>query len=170
MNQIAIQSLLRPALTPVHGCKDYAVFQETLQKIDRFLIDSELESQAIEMALEGWEQAGAGDRQSRARYAIRALRMEVLRFLLGGISLRKTSLLLGSSDLLADFCRAREMDGIRKISKSTVERCSKLFTEEQVRGLHQSLCEVAGNADLAGWAGLERPFEMGACLIDGCGS
>ena len=62
MNQIAIQSLLRPALTPVHGCKDYAVFQETLQKIDRFLIDSELESQAIEMALEGWEQAGAGDR------------------------------------------------------------------------------------------------------------
>ncbi len=167
MKQIAIQSLLRPALTPVHGCKDYAVFQETLQNIDRFLVDSELESQAIEMALEGWEQAGAGDRQSRARYAIRALRMEVLRFLLGGISLRKTSLLVGSSDLLADFCRAREMDGIRKISKSTVERCSKLFTEEQVRGLHQSLCEVAGNADLAGWAGLERPFEMGTCLIDG---
>ncbi|MCZ6765769.1 MAG: hypothetical protein O7D32_02430 [bacterium] len=25
---------------------------------------------------------------------------------------------------------------------------------------------MAGNADLAGWAGLEQPFEMGTCLID----
>ena len=45
-----------------------------------------------------------------------------------------------------------------------MERCSKLFSEEQVRRLHQSLYEVAGNADLAGWAGLEQPFEMGTCL------
>ena len=75
---------------------------------------------------------------------------------------------LRSSDLLADFfCRTREIDGIRKISKSTVERCSKLFSEKQVRRLHQSLYEVAGNADLAGWSGLEQPFEMGTCLIDG---
>ncbi len=67
MNHIAIQSLLRPALTPVPRCKDYAIFQQTLQNIDRFLIDSGLESQAIEIALEGWEQASAGDQQRRAR-------------------------------------------------------------------------------------------------------
>ncbi len=118
MNHIAIQSLLRPALTPVPRCKDYAIFQQTLQNIDRFLIDSHLESQAIEMALEGWEQAGAGDRQSRARYAIRALRMEVLRFLLGGISLRKTSLLLGSSDLLADFAGRGRWTGFGRSPKA----------------------------------------------------
>ncbi len=57
MRHIALQSLLRPALTPVPRCKDYAVFQQTLQNIDRFLNDSELESQAIEMAMEGWEEA-----------------------------------------------------------------------------------------------------------------
>jgi IS5 family transposase len=167
MKQLAIQSLLRPALTPVHNCKDHAVFQQTLNNIDQFLADSELESQAIEMALEGWEHAGSKQQQKRAQYGMRALRMEVLRFLLGGISFRQLSMLLGSSDLMADFCRAREMDGIRGISKSTVERCSKFFTEAQVRQLHRTLCEVAGNADLAGWAGLQKPFEMGTCLIDG---
>ena len=167
MNQIAIQSLLRPALTPVPRCKDYAVFEQTVQNIDRFLSDSELESQVIDMALEGWEACSAKDQQRRAAYAVRALRVEVLRFLLGGISFRGMSKQLGSSELLADFCRVRELDGIRNISKSNVERYSKLFSEEQIRGLHQTLCEVAGNADLSGWAGLAKPFEMGTCLIDG---
>jgi hypothetical protein len=167
MNQIAIQSLLRPALTPVRRCKDYAVFEQTVQNIDRFLSDSELESQVIDMTLEGWEECSAKDQHRRAVYAVRALRVEVLRFLLGGISFRGMSKQLGSSELLADFCRMREMDGIRNISKSNVERYSKLFSEEQVRGLHQTLCEVVGNRDLADWAGLEQPFEMGTCLIDG---
>ena len=167
MNQIAIQSLLRPALTPVPRCKDYAVFEQTVQNIDRFLSDSELESQVIDMALEGWEECSAKDQQRRAAYAVRALRVEVLRFLLGGISFRGMSKQLGSSELLADFCRVRELDGIRNISKSNVERYSKLFSEEQIRGLHQTLCEVVGNRDLADWAGLEKPFEMGTCLIDG---
>jgi len=84
MNQIAIQSLLRPALTPVARCKDYAVFEQTVQNIDRFLRDSELESQVIDMAMEGWEECSAKDQQRRAAYAVRALRVEVLRFLLGG--------------------------------------------------------------------------------------
>ena len=138
-----------------------------MQNIDRFLSDSELESQVIDMALEGWEECSAKEQQRRAAYAVRALRVEVLRFLLGGISFRGMSKQLGSSELLADFCRVRELDGIRNISKSNVERYSKLFSEEQIRGLHQTLCEVVGNRDLADWAGLEKPFEMGTCLIDG---
>ena len=133
-------------------CKDYAVFEQTLRNIDQYLIDSELESQAIDMALAGWEEANARQQQRRAQYGIRALRVEVLRFLLGGISFRRLSVLLGSSELLADFCRVRQLDGIRNISKSNVERYSKFFTEEQMRELHKTLCEVAGNADLAGWA------------------
>ena len=115
-----------------------------MQNIDRFLSDSELESQVIDMALEGWEECSAKDQQRRAAYAVRALR-----FLLGGISFRGMSKQLGSSELLADFCRVRELDGIRNISKSNVERYSKLFSEEQIRGLHQTLCEVVGNRDLA---------------------
>ena len=55
-----------------------------MQNIDRFLRDSELESQVIDMAMEGWEECSAKDQQRRAAYAVRALRVEVLRFLLGG--------------------------------------------------------------------------------------
>ena len=53
MKNIAVQSFLRPALTPVIRCKDYTVFLETMERIDRVLIDSSLEREAIVKALEG---------------------------------------------------------------------------------------------------------------------
>ena len=55
-----------------------------------------------------------GSKQIRTGIGLRALRMEVLRFLLGGLSLGETSGLLGSSDLLADFCRVRERRGAHR--------------------------------------------------------
>jgi len=125
MKNIAIQCLLRPALTVVERCADYENFRATLERIDRLLITSEVESQAIELALEGWQPKGPRARRQRASFAIKALRLETLRSLLGGISFRHLSRALGSSDLLADFCRVRHIDGIRGICKSTVERASK---------------------------------------------
>ena len=166
MINIAIQSFLRPALTAVPHCQDYAVFRDTLERIDRLLMDSSLERQAIEMALEDFAQASVKQQHNRAQMAIRALRMEVLRFLLGGISFRHLARSLGSSDLLADFCRVRDLRGIRGISKSNLDRYSKLFTEEQLRQLHETLSEVVGNEDLAMEVGLEKPLDMGICLID----
>ena len=59
------------------------------------------------MAPEDFAQASVKQQHSRAQIAIRALRMEVLRFLLGGISFRRLAHALDSSDLLADFCRVR---------------------------------------------------------------
>ena len=141
MINIAIQSFLRPALTAVPHCHDYAVFKDTLERIERLLIDSSVERQAIEMALEDFAQAGVKQQHKRAQIAIRALRMEVLRFLLGGISFRRLARELGSSDLLADFCRVRELEGIKGISKSSLERYSKLFSEKQLRQLHGTLSE-----------------------------
>ena len=166
MINIAIQSFLRPALTAVPHCQDYAVFRDTLERIDRLLMDSSLERQAIEMALEDFAQASVKQQHNRAQMAIRALRMEVLGFLLGGISFRHLARSLGSSDLLADFCRVRDLRGIRGISKSNLDRYSKLFTEEQLRQLHETLSEVVGNEDLAMEVGLEKPLDMGICLID----
>ncbi len=107
-------------------------------------------------------------RQKRANFALKALRMETLRYLLGGISFRHLSRALGSSDLLADFCRVRHIDGIRGISKSTLERASKFFSEEQLRALHRTLTEVVGDADLARQVvGLDKPIDTTICLIDG---
>ncbi len=149
MKNIAIQCLLRPALTVVDRCLDYDNFRATIDRIDRLLIDSEVESQAIELALEGWPPMGLKARRQRASFAIKALRMDTLGRLLGGISFRHLSRALGSSDLLADFCRVRQIDGIRGISKSTLERASKFFSEEQLRALHRTLTEVVGDALLA---------------------
>ena len=66
MINIAIQSFLRPALTAVPHCHDYAVFKDTLERIERLLIDSSVERQAIEMALEDFAQAGVKQQHKRA--------------------------------------------------------------------------------------------------------
>ncbi len=166
MKNIAVQSFLRPALTPVIRCKDYTVFLETMERIDRVLIDSSLEREAIVKALEGWDEAGGKDRERRALRAIKALRVEVVRHLLGGISFRCLSQELGRSELLANFCRVREVDGIRKISKSSLERDSKFFDEAYLRQLHARMTEVVGNAEHCGEAGLEKPIDTRECLID----
>ncbi len=167
MKNIAIQCLLRPALTVVDRCLDDDNFRATIDRIDRLLIDSEVESQAIELALEGWPPMGLKARRQRASFAIKALRMDTLGRLLGGISFRHLSRALGSSDLLADFCRVRQIDGIRGISKSTLERASKFFSEEQLRALHRTLTEVVGDALLARQVGLDKPIDTTICLIDG---
>jgi len=151
----------------VDRCLDYQNFRATIERIDRLLIDSEVESQAIELALEERQPMGLSARQQRASFAIKALRMETLRHLLGGISFRHLSRALGSSDLLADFCRVRQIDAIRGISKSTLERASKFFSEEQLRALHRTLTEVVGDAFLARQVGLDKPIDTTICLIDG---
>ncbi len=166
MKNIAVQSFLRPALTPVIRCKDYTVFLETMERIDRVLIDSSLEREAIVKALEGWDEAGGKDRERRALRAIKALRVEEVRHLLGGISFRCLSQELGRSELLANFCRVREVDGIRKTSKSSLERDSKFFDEAYLRQLHARMTEVVGNAEHCGEAGLEKPIDTRECLID----
>ncbi len=168
MKNIAIQCLLRPALTVVDRCLDYDNFRATIERIDRLLIDSEVESQGVDLALERGQPMRVKARQKRANFALKALRMETLRYLLGGISFRHLSRALGSSDLLADFCRVRHIDGIRGISKSTLERASKFFSEEQLRALHRTLTEVVGDADLARQVvGLDKPIDTTICLIDG---
>ena len=168
MKNIAIQCLLRPALTVVDRCLDYDNFRATIERIDRLLIDSEVESQGVDLALERGQPMSVKARQKRANFALKALRMEMLRYLLGGISFRHLSRALGSSDLLADFCRVRHIDGIRGISKSTLERASKFFSEEQLRALHRTLTEVVGDADLARQVvGLDKPIDTTICLIDG---
>ncbi len=167
MKNIAIQCLLRPAFTVVERCADFKNHRDTLERIDRLLIDSEVQSQAVEFALEGRQPMSVKAWQNRANFAIKALRMETLRYLLGGISFRHLSRALGSSDLWADFCRVRHIDGIRGISKSTVERASKFFSEEQLRALHRTLTEVVGDAFLSRQVGLDKPLDTTICLIDG---
>ena len=163
---IAIQSWLRPALTPVGANQDYAVFREQVEAVDRLLQGSHLEAMALDFAREGFETASVRQRQARARFALKALRVEVLRMLLGNPAFRPFSRMVAASDLLADFCGVRRIDGIRGIAKSTLERASKFFTAAQVRWMKQVLIEMCGEKDRAKEIGLAEPVATGVCLVD----
>src|ERR1035437_5403699 len=128
---VALQSWLRPALTHVGANKDYAQFRAQLDAVDALLRRSHLESMALDFAAEGFEQASTRQQVARRQFALKALRVEVLRMLLGNPSFRQFSRTVAASDLLADFCGVRRLDGITGISKSSLDRASKFFRPDQ---------------------------------------
>lgn len=168
--QVAIQSLLRPDLTPVSANKDYEEFRRTIELIDDLLVNCGLERCAIDFALEDLlkkvPDATAAMREHCARQAIKALRTNVLKTLLGGLSCRKLSREIYMSDLLADFCRVREIDGIKGLSKSEVDRMLKFFAEDQLRLIQNTLTEVCTNAESCGQAGLEEAVDASLEFFD----
>lgn len=145
---------------------DHARFAQLIGNLDALLADSHLEAMAVEFALEGFEEADAYQRRLRAEFAIKALRFEVLRTVLGNRSFRQLSRQIAGSDLLADFCRVRDICGIRGTSKSTLERASKLFRADQVRWMQQVLTEMIGEEDRAAEVGLPAALDMSVCLVD----
>ncbi len=163
---VAIQSWLRPALTHVGANKDYAMFREQLEAVDVLLRGSHLEAMALDFAVAGCEESSGRRQRARQQFALKALRVETLRMLLGNPSYRQFSRNVAASDLLADFCGVRRLDGIRGISKSTLERASKFFTAEQVRWMKQVLIEMCGEADRAKEIGLPAPVVTETCLVD----
>lgn len=121
---------------------------------------------AVELALEEFPSEDAAERNRRAGFAIESLRMEIVRHLLGLVSFRKAATIICGSDLLAEFCGLCAIDGIRGAAKSTIERRSKIFSEEQLRQLLGRLTEACGNAELAGTIGLDEAVPMDVCLVD----
>lgn len=164
--RIELQSVLRPALTRVGANKDYASFRDQLAAVDHLLKGSHLEAMAIDFALEGLEQAEEPQRRRRAEFALKALRAETLRMLLGNPAFRPFSRTVAASDLLAGFCGVLQLDGIRGVSKSTLERMSKFFPAPLVRQMKQVLLEMCGEADRAKEIGLAEPMAMDTCLVD----
>jgi len=163
---IALQSWLRPALTHVGANKDYTLFREQLEAVETLLRRSHLEAMALDFAVEGLEQASVRQQRARRQFALKALRVETLRMLLGNPSFRHFSRTVAASDLLADFCGVRRLDGIRGVSKSTLERASKFFRPDQVRWMQQVLTEMCGESDRAAELGLLEPVPTDVCLVD----
>ncbi len=164
---VAIQGWLRTPLAPVLGNRDYSRFATELAQIDALIRGSAIESLALEYALEGLD-AGASGRQARgkAEFALFALRSEILRHLLGAPGFVAYSSTLASSELLSDFCGCRSVAGIRWTSKSTLQRASSFFSDEQLRELNALLVQTAGHSDHCGWLGLGKPADLSVCLID----
>lgn len=164
--EIYIQGWLRPALTAVLSNREYEKFRKVLDIVDETLRGSSIEGECVAQALEGFEQAPWSKRERKGRFAICALRMELLRHLLGLPSFRSFSRQLSSSDLLADFCQLRTLEGIRWSSKSTLERASKLVSAEQLQEFNELLLKRVGDEQLCKRVKLKEAVDTSVCLID----
>jgi hypothetical protein len=134
--------------------------------VNRLLGSAHLEALAMDLAVERHEAASVRHRAVRKQFALKALRVQVLKSMLGNPSYRSFSCMVASSELLADFCGVRRIDGIRGVAKSTLERASKFFTQTQVRWMHQVLIEMSAEGDRAKEMGLKQPVQTGEVLVD----
>jgi hypothetical protein len=158
--------LLCPEPTNVICNADYARLAAQVADIESALRDSGIEAQAVEMALENHPGLDEAAQARLRRFAVESVRAEVLRRLQNTPSFRSFSVSVACSTLLARFCGLLEIDGIRRSSKSTMERRSKLFSAEQWQTLNRTLLEVCGSEDLCGDIGLAEPVAMDVCLVD----
>ena len=131
---------------------------EDLKKLDADLRQSGIESLAMRLACEDALASGVSfsSLSKRCEFAVYALRTELLRQMLGAPAFVPYSVTLSTSDLFADFCRCRTIDGIRWTSKSTLQRASTFYNEAQLRDLNIALVELLGGADGDRPLGLER--------------
>lgn len=164
---IGIQDWLSPALTPVLKNRAYDRLVADLNWLDDTLRRTGMESLAVEFALEGTdEKTRPSAIRKRAEFAIYALRVELLRHLLGAPGFEAYSMTLAGSDLMTDFCGCRTIAGIRWTSKSSLHRASLLFTDEQLRQLNVLLVQAAGNREFCPQLGLGEPEDLSVCLVD----
>jgi len=150
---IAFQPELRPALPCVFASKDYREFRATLVEMDRILSVSGMEHGFVAQQIGRLEQ-GEGRRLSprRAQRHGRTFRL-ALRYgiLLGitGVSFRKLSRQVADSLLFQWFTHTSFVDGVRPVSKSTLERFEKIFPADELATLIHGLTGAAADQTLA---------------------
>jgi hypothetical protein len=167
-DQVAFQTWLCPELTPVIQNRDYDRHADALRRLDQALRDSGIEDFAISAALEGFtgKNSKSSQRQKRAKFAIYALRAEILRHFLGVPSFKDYSKSLSASNLYAWFCGCLQVDGVRWTSKSTLHRAATFYTAEQLRHFNDLLVEVLSHEHYCGELGWSQPEDLSVCLID----
>ena len=140
---LSIQPKLRRDLTPVLRNRDHRRLVEDLKKLDEDLRSSGVESLAMRLACETSPDSGASFARlsRRCEFAVYALRAELLRQMLGAPAFVPYSVTLSTSDLLADFCGCRTIDGIRWTSKSTLQRASTFFDQAQLE-IHGAVVDL----------------------------
>ncbi len=151
---IAFQPELRPALPCVFASKDYREFRATLVEMDRILSVCGIENRFIARQIKALEERD-GKRLS-ARRAQRhgctfrlALRYGIL-LAITQASFRKLSRQVADSLLFQWFTHTSFVDGVRPISKSTLERFEKIFPEGELAGLIHELTGAAADKVAAG--------------------
>ncbi len=143
MRNLPLQLELRPELPNIYGHSDYREFRDTLIKIDEILFKSGLEEQLVDQALEGWcknhkkgglKKFGYREATFHWNHLKHALRCNIARCLTGE-SFRAFSIRLADSELLQWFTSINTFGKRKAVSKSALERYSKIFDENKVESI-----------------------------------
>lgn len=136
MKTIAFQTEFRPALPVVFGAKDYREFRTTLEEMDQLLTVTGIEDRMIAQHLKSFAVAHPEKQFRQPSYKMlrQALRYNIL-LALTGLSYRALSQRVADSVLFQWFTHASEIDGVRPVSKSTIERFEKIFSNEEISQL-----------------------------------
>ena len=163
---VAIQSLLRPELTQVCANKDYEEFADTLDKIESLFKTLDLETEIIKIISEENVHLNIKELSRLSQQTITAFKTEALRSLLGNLSFRVFSTQIACSDLLAKFCGALSIEGIKGVSKSVLERNSKMLKSESLILLHQHITGLVCDSKGASDCGLACAIEIKDQFVD----
>jgi hypothetical protein len=145
MNIIAYQPELRPALPTVYGAKDYREFRSTLEEMDHILTATGIEHRIITQKMTEAEENLSVQRQQQvyARYR-QGLRYSVL-LTITGFSYRELSIRAADSHLFQWFTYTERLESIRPLSKSSIERYEKQFSDEELTALIHDLNRAAAD-------------------------
>lgn len=154
MDIITFQPELRPALPSVFASKDYRVFRATLIEMDRILSVSGIENRFIARRIKALEKhdgkpLSARCAQRHGRTFRLALRYGIL-LAITGDSFRKLSRRVADSLLFQWFTHTSFVDGVRPVSKSTLERFEKIFPKDELSILIHDLTGAAADKVAAG--------------------
>jgi len=142
---IAFQPELRPALPTVYGCKDYREFRSTLEEMERILTETGLEDGVIRKKIATLGSALSEKQEQRHWRTCRmALRYSIL-LALTGDSFRVLSRRVADSVLFQWFTHTSQIDAVRPVSKSTIERFEKMFTSDEISELIHEANRAVGD-------------------------
>jgi hypothetical protein len=145
MNSIAYQSEFRPALPTVFGPKDYREFRKILEEMDGILTKTGIEHRLISEKVAG-QGNGLSERQIQNLYRRyrSGFRYSIL-LAITGYSYRELSIRAADSQLFCWFTFTEQLDSIRPVSKSSLERYEKLLCEEELNQIIHDLNQAAAD-------------------------
>ena len=170
-NIIPFELPLPQILPTIEGNVDYRDLRDQLLRLNGLLVQSDLETQMIEVDLQRWlagqKHVSGKAQQNHQLHARRALRCNIARLLLKE-RYRGFAARLADSPLLQFFCGISEVDRVVVPSKSTLQRYFTWWPEAEVRRLIQQLLVQGAQAperlELAQPLDLESAFLDSTCL------
>ena len=167
MKNIAFQPEFRPALPSVLGSKDYRDFRETLIEADRILVESGIEDAVVRRHMESiTEEMSDRKRAFRTKTIRKALRHSIL-LSLSQLSVRELATRLADSRLYQWFTSSEQIDAVRPVAKSSIERFEKMFPEGEIVELIHEINRLTMDAEKSqSILFLEKPLNVEQVFAD----